>query len=102
MTELSDSAARLIIRDSSLVLRNADQDVAAGPIQVDAAATPHTLDLKVTRGEYKGKQSLAIWEIRGDTLRACWTMFVATRARPTTFATQKGAELLLGEYVRER
>jgi uncharacterized protein (TIGR03067 family) len=69
---------------------------------VDSTVTPYTIDLQVHRsGEDQGKRALAIWEMRGDTLRACWTLFVVDRERPTEFKTKKDSGLLLAEYVRD-
>jgi uncharacterized protein (TIGR03067 family) len=93
-------SSQLVVQDSTMSLLVGGKEIAAGVIQVNTEASPHTIDWRATRGEDKGKKSLAIWEIRGDTLRANWTLFAVKRDRPTSFTTQKGSGLLLAEYIR--
>jgi len=51
-------------------------DFAAGTFKVDATKKPKTMDLTITDAggkaeKYKGKSSLAIYELDGDTLKWC-------------------------------
>ena len=95
-------SSQLVIQDSTMSLLVGGKEIAAGLIKVNTEASPHTIDWRATRGDDKGKESLAIWEIRGDTLRANWTLFAVRRDRPTSFTTQKGSGLLLAEYIRAK
>ena len=51
-------------------------------------------------GPNKGKKFLAIYELKGDTLRVCYDLLC--KNRPTEFATKKGAPIFLVTYSRAK
>ena len=93
---------RLVFKGNTGSIRNKDKVLSEGTITIDPTKKPKTLDLKVTKGDNSGKTSLAIYELDGDTLKACWTLFAVDRKRPTDFATKPDSGLLLITYRREK
>ena len=71
-----------------------------GTIKIDAAKMPKAMDIIGTDGPNKGKTFLAIYDIQADTLRICYDL--SGKARPTEFATKKGAPLFLVTYQRAK
>ena len=69
-----------------------------GTIKIDATKKPKTIDIVGTDGPNKGKTYLAIYELKGDTMRLCYDL--TGKARPSEFATKKGALLFLVTYQR--
>ena len=59
---------------------------------------PKRIDLAYTGGEFKGEKSLAIYELKGDTLRVCYSM--DNENRPTEFAGKADGKALLLTYKR--
>ncbi len=98
------------------VLFKADKVSLCGPdgevigeatITIDPTRKPKHIDLTITKGtgdfkKYEGKKSLGIYELDGDTLKACWTLYGAERERPDAFATKPDSGLLLVHYKREK
>jgi uncharacterized protein (TIGR03067 family) len=70
-----------------------------GTSKVDTQKKPNTADIKSEEGPNKGKTILAIVEVDGDTLKACYDM--AGKSRPTEFATKEGSGHVLILYKRE-
>jgi uncharacterized protein (TIGR03067 family) len=73
--------------------------VAVGTFEIDPTKKPKTMDYTSTEGEDKGKTSLAIYEIDGDTLRICFGP--PEGKRPTEFSAKPGSGRLLRTYKRE-
>jgi uncharacterized protein (TIGR03067 family) len=93
---------RLVFKGNTGSIRNKDIVVSEGTFTIDPTKKPKTLDLKITKGQNNGKTSLAIYELDGDTLKACWTLFAVDRKRPKEFATKPDSGLLLITYKREK
>ncbi len=70
-----------------------------GAIVVDESASPKTFDLIYKNGPEAGARSLGIYELDGNTWRACFTLRAGTR--PTEFATTPGSGLALDILERE-
>ena len=64
-----------------------------GTIQVDAARTPKTIDMKFTAGPEQGNTNLGIYEVD----QYAWRICLATRGtdRPQKFATEPGTGIAL-------
>ena len=93
---------RLVFKGNTGSIRNKDNVLSEGTITIDPTKKPKTLDLKVTKGRNSGKTSLAIYELDGDTLKACWTLFAVDRKRAKDFATKADSGLMLVTYKREK
>ena len=61
--------------------------------RADALKKPATLDLKIVRGEGKGKTAKGIYEVKGDHLKLCYNVDV--KEYPAGFSTKnaEGREL---------
>ena len=93
---------RLVFKGNTGSIRNKGKVLSEGPFTIDPTKKPKTLDLKVTKGQRKGSTSLAIYELDGDTLKACWTSLAVDRKRPKEFATKPDSGLLLIIYKRKK
>ena len=71
-----------------------------GTTKIDPAAKPKTMDIIGAEGPNKGKTFLAIYELKGDTLRVCYDL--TGKARPSEFKTKKGELLFLATYKRAK
>jgi uncharacterized protein (TIGR03067 family) len=77
------------------------EGVDRGTCKVDAGKTPKTMDITGTDGPNKGRTILAIFELKGDTLRVCYDL--GGKARPAEFASKSGeTPLFLVTYRREK
>lgn len=100
--KLPDEAAKTI----KVVLKGGEYTVAVGDmidrgtVKVDASKMPKQLDILGTEGPNKGKKFLAIYEMKGDTLRVCYDL--SGESRPTEFATKPKTTLFLATYKREK
>jgi uncharacterized protein (TIGR03067 family) len=90
---------RCIIKGEKVVAKLPGDDKPAGAlaIKIDAAKTPKTMDLR-PEGE-RGK-ILAIYELKGDTLRVCWSPL--GKERPSEFASNAGSGHTLVILKREK
>jgi uncharacterized protein (TIGR03067 family) len=95
-----DKEAPVVMKGNTMVGMENGKVVYEGVYDIDPTRTPRTIDLRVTVGPDAGKQSLAIYEIDGDTWRTCWTLYDVKRDRPTTFTSEPGSGLILAVYQR--
>ena len=100
--EIEASKAKLEFKGDKSTIRVDDKVVSEATFKLDPTKKPKAFDLTVTKGQNEGKKSLAIYELEGDTLKVCWTLFAVERARPTEFATKADSGLLLIVYKREK
>lgn len=89
---------KLVIKDHHYTVTVGEQ-TDRGTVKVDSSAKPMTLDIKGTEGPNKGKTILAIYKLKGDTLKVCYDL--SGKHRPKEFATRKGTQLFLVTYKRE-
>jgi uncharacterized protein (TIGR03067 family) len=71
-----------------------------GIVVLDTTKHPMAMDITSTSGPNKDKRILAIYETTGDTLRICYDL--SGNSRPAAFRTEKGTQLFLVLYARER
>ena len=76
-----------------------DKVIDKGTSTVDQQKTPNTADIRSEEGPNKGKTMLAILEIDGDTMKACYAL--EGKDRPTEFSAKEGTGYLLILYKRE-
>ncbi len=67
-------------------------------ITVDPSRKPRTIDYQMTEGFTKGKRQLGIYEVDGDTFKACFGKPGAER--PTDFASKPGDGSTLSVWKR--
>ena len=71
-----------------------------GTFKVDPSKMPKTIDVTFTDGREKGKTMLGIYELEGDTYKACFSP--GGKKRPTEFASKPGTDLVLEILKREK
>jgi uncharacterized protein (TIGR03067 family) len=71
-----------------------------GTVKRDPKANPKTMDITGTEGPNKGKTMLAIYDLKGDTMKICYDL--SGTKRPTEFKTEPNTQLFLATYKREK
>jgi uncharacterized protein (TIGR03067 family) len=87
-------------KDKFMVKAASLQVLQAGTQVLDASKKPKTVDATVTEGEGKGTIMLGIYELDGDSLKACFD--TQGKKRPTEFKTTAGSGLMLVVLKREK
>lgn len=72
----------------------------SGTFKVDPSKKPKTIDVTFTDGPEKGKTSLGIYELEGDTYKIC--VDPEGKSRPTEFAIKPGSGHILEVLKREK
>jgi uncharacterized protein (TIGR03067 family) len=90
---------KLTLKGDDYVVTMADKVIDKGTSVVDTKKRPNTVDINSDLGPNKGKTILAIVEIDGDSMKACYDL--KDKTRPTEFATKEGTGLVLILYKRE-
>ncbi|MDB5341711.1 MAG: hypothetical protein JWP89_88 [Schlesneria sp.] len=84
-----------------VVVKKGDQPLFEGTIKIDPTKKPKTQDsTQTSEGENKGKITLSIYEVEGDTLKICSAE--PGKDRPAEFSTQPGSGHFLRVYKREK
>jgi uncharacterized protein (TIGR03067 family) len=82
-------------------VKKGDQLLFDGTIRIDPTKKPKTQDATQTSaGENKGKTTLSIYEVDGDTLKICSAE--PGKDRPTEFSAKPGSGHFLREFKREK
>lgn len=71
-----------------------------GTVKTDKTAKPITVDILAADGPNKGKTILAICEVNGDTMKACYDL--EGKMRPKEFASKADTQLFLVTYKKEK
>lgn len=71
-----------------------------GTSKIDPTRNPKTMDLTVMGGEFEGQTLLGIYEVVGDTHKACFS--TAGKARPVEFASEPGSGQILWVFARAK
>lgn len=58
--------------DGTIVVQLNGRQINESTTTIDPAKTPKTLDQVFTKGPMNGKKCLAIYELKGDTLKICF------------------------------
>ena len=93
VTPQGDEAPTITFDGDKFTVKGGDAVLQAGTQTLDSSKKPKTVDAKVTEGEQKGTTMLGIYELDGDTLKACFDM--SGKKRPTEFKTEAGTDLML-------
>lgn len=90
---------KLVVKDDTYTVTVGEQ-VDHGTVKLNPEAQPKQMDITGTEGPNQGKTIPAIYEQDGDTLRVCYDL--SGQSRPTEFKTDKGTQLFLVTYQREK
>lgn len=69
-------------------------------ITIDPSKTPKTIDYDMLDGFTKGKKQLGIYEVNGDTFKACFA--APGDERPTDFTSKPGDRHTLSVWKRDK
>ena len=76
-----------------------DEVIEAATLKLDPSKSPKAFDVTVAAGPNKGAILLAIYEIRGDTLKVCFDP--EGKKRPTEFKTSGSQTLVVHKRVQK-
>jgi len=79
-------------------VKNGDQVIQVGTQKIDPSKSPKTIDVTMSEGPNKGAVILGIYEIDGDTLKACFD--TSGKKRPTEFKSPPGSETFVNVHKR--
>jgi uncharacterized protein (TIGR03067 family) len=92
---------RLKLTDDKFVVTGDTPDKAfGGTFKVDPTKKPKTIDVTFGDGPQKGKTTLGIYELEGDTYKVC--VDPEGKSRPTEFAIKPGSGYVLQVLKREK
>src|SRR5215212_9230936 len=98
-TPPGDEPPTITFDGDKFTVKGGDAVLQAGTQTLDPAKKPKAVDAMVTEGEGKGTTMLGIYELDGDTLKACFD--TAGKKRPTEFKTAAGSGHMLLVMKRE-
>ena len=101
--EIDKLKGEMVIKDGKLTQWHDDAGersvVSEATLKIDPKARPKALDLTYTKGDdFKGKTTLAIYEMNDDTLKVCYALL--DEKRPVEFAGKFDGKALLLTYMR--
>lgn len=79
-------------------VKNGDKVIQVGTQKIDPSKSPKTIDVTMTEGPNKGKVMLGIYEIDGDTMKACFDP--EGKKRPTEFKSPAGSQIFVNVHKR--
>ena len=94
--------SKLIIDGNKFTMKEGEE-VSHGTYTIDATKKPKTMDAVFTDGPEKGKTILGIYELEGDTYKACFNVQGKDRKeRPSKFESKKGSGFVVEVLKREK
>jgi uncharacterized protein (TIGR03067 family) len=84
-----NAKARLIYEGREFVGRHGDKVLFRGSVRLDPTQNPKAIDLTLDTGPNKGKISLGVYELEGDSYRGC--LAEPGKARPTRLSPEPGS-----------
>jgi len=97
--EIRAQMKRVCIGDE-VTVRMGSQTFLKAKFTVDPSKSPKTIDYEMTEGFTKGKKQLGIYELEGDTFKACFA--APGEERPADFASKSGDHRTLSVWKRQK
>jgi uncharacterized protein (TIGR03067 family) len=94
----ADTGNLWVITDDDVRLVEFTVKMGGKVIQVGTQKSPKAIDVTMTEGPNKGKVMLGIYEIDGDTLKACFDP--QGKKRPTEFKSPPGSQNFVNVHKR--
>jgi uncharacterized protein (TIGR03067 family) len=88
----------LIFTKDKYTTKMGDQVLFQGGYKIDAGKNPKTIDIIALEGEQKGKTSLGIYAIDGETLKLCYS---AEKDRPKEFESKADSDVTFATWKRK-
>lgn len=98
MPEEMRKEMKRLCKGEEITVMMAERVFLKAKITIDPTKKPKTIDYDMTEGFSKGKKQLGIYELHGDTFKACFNSPGAER--PTEF--KAGAGFTLSEWKRQK
>lgn len=92
-------AARLIVTGDRYTMDRGHDRTSRGTTRIDPTKTPKTMDVSIIDGVNKGQTWLGLYELAGDTYRACFS--TDGKSRPTAFTSEPGSGNVLWLFKKE-
>jgi uncharacterized protein (TIGR03067 family) len=92
---------RVILKGDNYTAKVGDMVVEGGTWTIDPTRKPKSIDATATSGDDKGKKSLGIYELDGDTLKMCFGP-AGKDERPKEFESKEGSKYEMGVYKRDK
>jgi uncharacterized protein (TIGR03067 family) len=98
MPEEMRKQMKRVCKGDEITVTIGDRVFLKAKLTLDPSKKPKTIDYEMTEGYTKGKKQLGLYEISGDTFKACFNAPGAER--PTEFKAGEG--LTLSEWKRKK
>jgi uncharacterized protein (TIGR03067 family) len=95
-----DQKGTITFDGDQFTVKIGDTVVQSGTQTLDTSKKPHAVDAKILEGEGKGMTQLGIYEIDGDTMKACFD--VMGKKRPTEFKSAGGSGTMLVTFKKKK
>ena len=101
VAKVANFNVRMVFKGERFTVKAGDKILGEGTFKIDPSQKPKAMEQTSATGPGKGKTSLGIYELDGDTLRTCFTPAGKTD-RPKEFGSKAGTEHELATYKREK
>src|SRR5262245_51814110 len=88
----------VIFEGDKHTVKMGDKVIQVGTQKIDPSKSPKAIDVTMTEGPNKGAVMLGIYEIDGDTLKACFDP--EGKKRPTEFKSNSGSQNFVNVHKR--
>jgi uncharacterized protein (TIGR03067 family) len=95
-----DTPQTITFEGDKFTVKQGDKVVQAGTHKLDPTKKPKTADAKITEGDGQGNTMLGIYEVDGDTIKACFDP--QGKQRPTEFKTTAGSGYMMVTIKRDK
>jgi uncharacterized protein (TIGR03067 family) len=89
-----------VCKGNETLVTNGEDLILKANFTLDQTKTPKTIDYDVIDGPTKGKKQLGIYELNGDTFKACFS--APDAPRPTEFTSPTGERRTLSVWTRAK
>jgi|GraSoiStandDraft_55_1057291.scaffolds.fasta_scaffold465452_2 uncharacterized protein (TIGR03067 family) len=93
-------STQVVIKGDKYWIKFGNEVKQEGTITIDPTRKPKTIDDIAATGTNKGKKSLGIYELEGDTLKTCFAD--PGKERPTEFTSKPGSGFELATQKRKK
>ncbi len=100
MPEEMRKQMKRVCKGDETTTKMGEQVFLTAKITIDPSKKPKTIDYDMTGGPNAGKKQLGIYEVDGDTFKACFAR--PGDERPTDFTSKPGEGRLLSVWKREK
>jgi uncharacterized protein (TIGR03067 family) len=100
MPEETRKEMKRICKGDEITVMMGEQVFLKAKITIDSASKPKTIDYQMIEGFTKGKKQFGIYELEGDTFKACFA--APGDERPKDFSSKAGEHRTVSVWKREK